>query len=127
MPTANAEGPGRNRAAASESSVDDTAMVSSPSPGAIGIRRRHAPSETIVRQKTHALHTGMRMSGWSVQANERVVLAAGPKIGYQKAVAYIVMAHTAMAYTAMAYIVMASIVMAYAAVAYTAMAYIVMA
>jgi hypothetical protein len=31
------------------------------------------------------VHTGMRLGGWSVQANERPVLAPGPLIGYQGA------------------------------------------
>eukprot|EP01052_Picozoa_sp_SAG31_P020604 SAG31_NODE_1557_length_7884_cov_69.027357_7_plen_224_part_00 len=30
------------------------------------------------------VHTGMRVGGWSVEANERVVLEPGPKIGYKK-------------------------------------------
>ena len=32
------------------------------------------------------VHTGMSTHGWSVQANERVVLAPGPGIGYDKAI-----------------------------------------
>lgn len=32
------------------------------------------------------VHTGMRIGGWSVQANERIVLAPGPKIGFQKGI-----------------------------------------
>lgn len=31
------------------------------------------------------VHTGMRAGGWTVQANERVVLEPGPKIGYKNA------------------------------------------
>lgn len=43
---------------------------------------------TTVMQSTQYLgyvgvHTGMRMDGWSVQANERVVLTPGPMIGYK--------------------------------------------
>ena len=40
------------------------------------------------------VHTGMRHDGWSVQANERVVLEPGPKIGYQ---------NTTLALTALAF------------------------
>ena len=32
------------------------------------------------------VHTGMRLGGWSVQANERVVLLPGPIIGYEKSI-----------------------------------------
>lgn len=32
------------------------------------------------------VHTGMRNDGWTVQANERVVLTPGPVIGYDKAI-----------------------------------------
>jgi len=32
------------------------------------------------------VHTGMRHEGWSIQANERLVLAPGPKIGFEKGI-----------------------------------------
>lgn len=32
------------------------------------------------------VHTGMRLGGWSVQANERLVLTPGPAIGYDNAI-----------------------------------------
>ena len=31
------------------------------------------------------VHTGMRLGGWTVQANERIVLTPGPEIGWEKA------------------------------------------
>ncbi len=43
--------------------------------------------KTIVQSTQYlgyvGVHTGMRMDGWSVQANERVVLTPGPMIGYK--------------------------------------------